>query len=138
MMAEACDLLPLVDVFFCLRDDRVISSFPRIDVPAGPDLRSSSGSSPFSCQDTGKIVGVHQICLLLSSVPTGSPEILLLILCKDQALTPSTFAASFALTGLPVGMAWNRLWDTIAVSAMIPLHVLLEMQLEFASGIGRA
>jgi hypothetical protein len=57
-------------------------------------------------------------------------NILLLILCQDQVITPSIFATSFDTM---VRSTVDRLGNAVFVSALVPLHILLEVKPEFSA-----
>lgn len=123
---NGCSVGHLLD---CLR---LSCSSLGIHISTRSNLWSTPISSSLTCQYPRQKIVIHQVVLLFTHPSACSPQILLLIFCKDQLFAPSTFATSSALTSLAISCSRNRFGDAEPVTAMVPLHLLFEMDLEFA------
>lgn len=115
----------------------ISSSLFRIHVPASPDLNPTARNLvSLPRQNTGQVVLVHKIVLIaeLSLLVLHRSDILLLILRQDELRAPSAFTAAAAFP-LAAGVAGHRFGDAVPVAAVVPLHVLLQVQLELPVGV---
>lgn len=114
------------------------SALPGIHVFSGSDSDTAGLLVPFSSEDTGKVVIVHQVSFSpkLTILLRRSSAIFLLVFGKDQFCTPAAFAA--ATFPFSVGAAMDRLRNAKNVSSIIPLHILLQVHLELSVGVGGA
>ncbi len=108
----------------------------RIHIPPRPNFRPPFSPSSLPSQNSGQIILIHQIGLLLPVSAGHSTLILFLIFRQNQLLAPTTFAASPTLTYFAVGSPRDQLRYAVAIAAVVPLHVLLEMELELALCVG--
>lgn len=114
------------------------SSLSGIHVSSGPDPDTTGLLVPFSSENTGKVVIIHQVSFSpkLAVLLRRSSGIFLLVFGKDQFCTPAAFAA--ATVPLSVGAAMDRLRNAKNVSSIIPLHILFQVHLELSIGAGGA
>src|SRR6478735_5694900 len=80
---------------------------------------------------------IHDILLPLTSLFLSRPRKLLLILRQNEIISPAILSAR-VLWKTTIRRPVNRLGNTVDISTVIPLKVLLEMDLEVAMLIGRA
>lgn len=85
-------------------------------------------------QDTREVVLVHEVTLpALSPLLFGcGANVLLLVLGEDELGTPTSLTT--ATLPLSVGTSVNGLRDTEDIASVVPLHVLLQVQLELTIG----
>lgn len=114
------------------------SSLSGIHVSSGSDPDTAGLLVPFSSENTGKVVIIHQVSFSpkLAVLLRRSSGIFLLVFGKDQFCTPAAFAA--ATVPLSVGAAMDRLRNAKNVSSIIPLHILFQVHLELSIGAGGA
>lgn len=113
---------------------KIDSALPRVDVPASPNPASASVLVALPRQDTRQVILVHEI--MLTATPPlllfVGPHVLLLILGEDKLRAPAALpAAAFPFAAC---VACNGLGDAVAVAAVVPLHVLLQVHCELAVG----
>jgi hypothetical protein len=118
--------------------NKAYSALPRVDIAASADLGTTASPVALAGQDTRQVVFVHEITLaalaaLLFRVGTDK---LLLVLGKDELLAPSSLTT--ATLPLAVCAASNGLGHAVYITAVVPLHVLLQVHGECAIGGGRA
>lgn len=109
-------------------------ALPRVDVPASPNPASAGVLVAFARQDTRQVILVHEIMLTATSplLLCVGPHVLFLILGEDKLRAPTALpAAAFPFAAR---VACNGLGDAVAVAAVVPLHVLLQMHCELAVG----
>lgn len=119
-----------------IHNAEVFSSLPlpRVDVTAGSNFNTTAKLITLSSQDTWQVVLVHEVTFpaLSAFLFSRGSDKLLLILGKNELCTPTTLStASFPLS---IGTTMSRLGNAIPISAVVPLHVLLQVHGELAVG----
>ena len=111
---------------------------PRVHIPTSAYLHATTLFVPLARQDTRQVIFIHKVPLfsLSTSLLCRGANVLLLVRCKDKLATPSTFAS--AAFPFPIRATGDGLGDTVAVSAGVPLHILLEMHRELPIGVSSA
>ena len=83
---------------------------------------------------------IHQISLLGPLSTSHLPYVLLLILRQNQVIPPSTFPSATMFGSLPLLICCPScsFGYAIDISLVVPLHILLQMQLNLALVVRRA
>ena len=100
-----------------------------VDVLAGADLNPASSTSTVSCQDTWKVVLVHDIAVFCPLLLFLDPSILFLILSKNEVTSPTSLSST-KTAPLGIGCACDRLGDAVLVASLVVGVVLSEVDVE--------
>ncbi|KAL6876280.1 hypothetical protein HDV57DRAFT_510598 [Trichoderma longibrachiatum] len=110
---------------------------PGVYRPSRTDLDLPTTARSMTGQKTRQIIVIHQVLLPLSPLLIQRLDVLLLVLSEDQVSAPTILAAHM-LGQSSIRTAVNRLRHAKDVSAVVPLEVLLQMDLEVSVLIRRA
>lgn len=110
---------------------------PRVHGSSCTNLDLAACSRPVTRQKSRQEILIHQILLPLPPLVIQCLGVLLLVLSQDQVPAPAILATNI-LGQSSIGTAVDRLGHAKHVSAVIPLKVLLEVNLEVAMLVRRA
>lgn len=117
---------------------RSTSSSSRVHITTSANFDSTTRSMSFASQNTRKIVLIHKITLssLLTLFVRHCTHIFLLILGENKAISPTSLSTAALPFAIGRSVCWFR--NAEYVAAIVPLHVLLEVEFELTVGVGRA